>query len=76
MVIRAFTFCSLVWKRIAHGGRFLARGIPVKAYEFGLNHGLVVIEFESVQQAIEASKSPEYQAALAILRIPPRAMCG
>jgi uncharacterized protein (DUF1330 family) len=28
----------------AHGGRFLARGIPVKAYEFGLNQRLVIIE--------------------------------
>ena len=52
----------------AHGGRFLARGIPVNAYEFGLNQRLVVIEFESVQKAIEAYESPEYQAALAILK--------
>jgi len=51
-----------------HGGRFLARGIPVKAYELGLNQRLVVIEFESVQKAIEAYESPEYQAALAILK--------
>jgi hypothetical protein len=27
---------------------------PVKAYEFGLNQRLVIIEFESVQKAIEA----------------------
>ena len=52
----------------AHGGRFLARGIPVKAYEFGLNQRLVIIEFESVKKAIEAYESPEYQAALAILK--------
>ena len=52
----------------AHGGRFLARGIPVKAYEFGLNQRLVIIEFESTQKAIEAYESPEYQAALAILK--------
>ena len=52
----------------AHGGRFLARGIPVKAYEFGLNQRLVIIEFESVKKAIEAYGSPEYQAALAILK--------
>ena len=52
----------------AHGGRFLARGIPVKAYEFGLNQRLVVIEFESVKKAIEAYESPEYQAALTILK--------
>ena len=52
----------------ARGGRFLARGTPVKAYEFGLNQRLVIIEFESVQKAIEAYESPEYQAALAILK--------
>ena len=52
----------------AHGGRFLARGTPVKAYEFGLNQRLVIIEFESVQKAIEAYQSPEYQAALAMLK--------
>jgi uncharacterized protein (DUF1330 family) len=50
----------------AHGGRFLARGIPVKAYEFGLNQRLVIIEFESVKKAIEAYESPECQSALAI----------
>jgi uncharacterized protein (DUF1330 family) len=52
----------------AHGGRFLARGNPVKAYEVGLNQRLVIIEFESTQKAIEAYQSPEYQAALAILK--------
>ena len=52
----------------AHGGRFLARGIPVKAYEIGLNQRLVIIEFESTKKAIEAYESPEYQAALAILK--------
>jgi uncharacterized protein (DUF1330 family) len=52
----------------AYGGRFLARGNPAKAYEAGLNRRLVVIEFESVKKAIEAYESPEYQAALAILK--------
>jgi len=52
----------------AHGGRFLARGNPVKTHEAGLNQRLVVIEFESAKKAIEAYESPEYQAALAILR--------
>jgi uncharacterized protein (DUF1330 family) len=52
----------------AHGGRFLARGIPVKAYESGLNQRLVIIEFESTQKAIEAYESLEYQAALAVLK--------
>ena len=52
----------------AHGGRFLARGNPVKAYEAGLNQRLVIIEFESLKKAIEAYESAEYQAALAILK--------
>ena len=51
----------------AHGGRFLARGNPVKTHEAGLNQRLVIIEFESAKKAIEAYESPEYQAALAIL---------
>ena len=45
-----------------HGGHFLARGIPVKGYESGLNQRLVIIEFESTMKAIEAYESPEYQA--------------
>ncbi len=51
-----------------HGGRFLTRGKPVKAYEAGLDQRLVIIEFESVKKAIEAYESPEYQTALAILK--------
>jgi uncharacterized protein (DUF1330 family) len=52
----------------AHGGRFLARGSPTKAYEAGIGQRLVIIEFESAKKAIEAYESPEYQAALAILK--------
>ncbi|PYS39506.1 MAG: hypothetical protein DMF71_15100 [Acidobacteria bacterium] len=46
----------------------VARGTPVKVYEVGLSQRLVIIEFESVKKAIEAYESPEYQAALAILK--------
>jgi uncharacterized protein (DUF1330 family) len=52
----------------AFGGRILARGNPVKTYESGLDQRLVVIEFDSVEKAIAAYESPEYQAALAILK--------
>jgi len=45
-------------------GRFLARGIPAKAFEAGLNQRSVVIEFDSVEKAIAAYQSPAYQAAL------------
>jgi uncharacterized protein (DUF1330 family) len=51
----------------AGGGRFLARGEPVKAYEHGLIQRTVLIEFESVEQAAATHDSPAYQAALAAL---------
>jgi len=49
------------------GGRFLVRGTPSKVYEAGLNQRTVVIEFDSVQQAVAAHDSPAYQAALKAL---------
>jgi uncharacterized protein (DUF1330 family) len=51
----------------AGGGRFLARGLPAKAYELGAMQRAVLIEFDSVEQAIAAHDSPEYQHALAVL---------
>jgi uncharacterized protein (DUF1330 family) len=51
----------------AGGGRFLARGIPAKVYELGLMQRTVLIEFDSVAQAMAAHDSPLYQAALAAL---------
>jgi len=51
----------------SHGGRFLARGMPSQVYEAGLNQRAVVIEFDSVQQAIAAHDSPGYQEALKAL---------
>jgi uncharacterized protein (DUF1330 family) len=50
----------------AAGGRFLARGNAAKAYEAGLTQRLVIIEFDSVEKAIAAHDSPEYQAALKV----------
>ncbi len=52
---------------VAGGGRFLARGMPAKTYEHGLQERTVLIEFDSVTQAIAAHDSPAYQAALAAL---------
>ena len=49
------------------GGRFLARGLPAKVYELGLNQRTVVVEFESVAQAIAAHDGPAYQEALRAL---------
>jgi uncharacterized protein (DUF1330 family) len=51
----------------AGGGRFLARGEPAKVYEMGLMQRTVLIEFDSVAQAISTHDSPAYQAALAAL---------
>jgi uncharacterized protein (DUF1330 family) len=51
----------------AGGGKFLARGTPAQTYEAGVKQRIVVIEFDSVQQAIAAHDSPGYQAALKAL---------
>lgn len=52
---------------LAAGGRILARGLPVKVYEAGLNQRTALIEFDSLQQAIAAHDSPAYQKALLAL---------
>lgn len=49
------------------GGRFLSRSSAVKAYEDGKTERTVVIEFDSVEQAIAVHDSAGYQAALAAL---------
>lgn len=51
----------------AAGGRFLARGTAVKAYEAGQLQRVVIIEFDSVAQAEAAHDSPGYQEALRLL---------
>jgi uncharacterized protein (DUF1330 family) len=45
----------------------MVRGNPAKVYEAGLMQRVVVIEFESVDQAIAAHDSAGYQAALKAL---------
>ena len=49
------------------GGRFLARGTAAQAYEAGQRERTVVIEFDSVAQAVAVHDSPSYQQALAAL---------
>ena len=51
----------------AAGGRYLARGMPAKTYEEGLNQRTVIIEFDSVSQAVAAHDSPAYREALKAL---------
>jgi uncharacterized protein (DUF1330 family) len=52
---------------MAAGGRFLARGMPAQVYESGLDQRVVIIEFDSVEQARAAHDSPAYQEALRVL---------
>jgi len=49
------------------GGRFLARGLPAQVYEQGLKERTIVIEFESLAQAIATHDGSAYQAALEVL---------
>jgi len=48
----------------AGGGRLLARGTAVKAYESGQLERTVLIEFDSVERATATHDSPAYQEAL------------
>jgi uncharacterized protein (DUF1330 family) len=51
----------------AGGGKFLARGTASNAYENGIAQRVVVIEFDSVDQAVKTHDSEAYQAALKAL---------
>jgi uncharacterized protein (DUF1330 family) len=48
----------------ANGGRFLVRGMAAKVYEAGIQQRVVVIEFDTLAQALAAHDTPAYQAAL------------
>jgi uncharacterized protein (DUF1330 family) len=52
---------------LAAGGRFLARGSPARVYEGGLQQRTVIIEFDSLAQALAAHDTPAYQEALRVL---------
>ncbi len=49
------------------GGRFLARASAARAYEDGRMDRTVIIEFDSVEQAVAVHDSAAYQLALAAL---------
>lgn len=51
----------------AGGGKFLARGVPVKAYEAGQKERAVLIEFETVEKAVKTFEGERYQAAAKLL---------
>lgn len=50
-----------------HGGRFLARGEPAAAFESGTRERTTLIEFPSVERAVAAYESADYQQALLAL---------
>ena len=50
-----------------YGGRILARGTPTQVYDGGIKERTVLLEFDSVEQAIAAHDSPAYQEALRLL---------
>ena len=52
----------------AGGGKFLARGGRVQAYEAGVGERTVVIEFPSFEQAVATHDGEAYQAAAAKLK--------
>jgi uncharacterized protein (DUF1330 family) len=49
------------------GGRFLARGVAAKTYEQGLAQRTIIIEFDSVQQAVATFEGEAYQKALRVI---------
>jgi uncharacterized protein (DUF1330 family) len=51
----------------AAGGRFLARGEPAQTFEGGTACRTTLIAFDSVEAAVAAYHSPDYQAALRVL---------
>jgi len=53
------------------GGRFLARGLPARAFEAGVVELTVLIEFDSVEQAVGVVREPGYQDALRMLGYSP-----
>ena len=51
----------------SEGGRVLAKGLPVKTYEAGLEMRTVILEFDTVQQATAAYESDAYKAARRVI---------
>ncbi len=46
------------------GGRILARGVASKVYENGVAQRTVIVEFDSLDQALKVYDSPAYREAL------------
>jgi uncharacterized protein (DUF1330 family) len=52
---------------ISAGGKFIARGQAAQVYEAGIQQRTTLIEFGSLDAAVAAHDSPEYQEALKAL---------
>ena len=50
-----------------NGGKFLARGGRLEAFEAGVNERTVIVEFPSFEAALAARNSDAYQSALKAL---------
>ena len=51
----------------AGGGRFIVRGQPAHVFGAGIMERTVVIEFDSIEQALAVHDGPDYQEALRVL---------
>jgi uncharacterized protein (DUF1330 family) len=51
----------------AAGGRFLIRNKPAKTYEAGMPERVVLVEFDSLDQAVACHDTPAYKEALKVL---------
>ena len=49
------------------GGRFLIRNKPAKTYEAGMSERVVLVEFDSLDQALACHDTPAYKEALKAL---------
>jgi uncharacterized protein (DUF1330 family) len=50
----------------AKGAKYLALGVVNEAYEAGIKQRMVIIEWPSLKEAVDAHDSAEYQAALKV----------
>jgi uncharacterized protein (DUF1330 family) len=52
----------------AGGGRFLSRGPAARTFEGVEKQRTVLVEFDSVARAVQTYQSPQYEAALVLLK--------
>lgn len=49
------------------GGRFLALAQPTKVYESGINQRVVLVEFDTIEEAVACHDTAAYKEALRLL---------